>query len=138
MGTVLVVDDSADTLKVMSLFLTRAGHRALPAGSAAEALERLRAERADLAIVDLMMPRETGIHLLRSIRKDPRIRNLPVIVYSAVSEPGHVREALHAGATDYWLKGSIRPSELESHLQAYLPNEGNGWAEPRTAHPMRA
>ena len=137
MGTVLIVDDSLDTLRVMNLFLTRAGHRALAAHSAAEALEKVQNDHADVAIIDLMMPEESGINLLHALRRNPRTRHLPVIMYSAVSEHRYVHEAMRAGATDYWLKGSIRPDELQSRLQAYLPNNGAGWAEPPTAHPMR-
>jgi len=137
MGTVLIVDDSSDTLRVMNLFLTRAGHRTLAAHGAAEALEKLQGEHADVAIVDLMMPEESGIDLVRALRKDPRTKDLPVIIYSAVSEKRYVQEAMHAGATDYWLKGAIRPNDLQTRLQAYLPNNGSGWAEPPTAHPIR-
>jgi CheY-like chemotaxis protein len=137
MGTVLVVDDNADTLKVMLLFLARAGHRTLAANSAALALKKLHTDRADLAIIDLMMPQQSGLDLLYALRREPRTRDLPVIVYSAVSEPRYVREAMRAGATDYWLKGSIRPDQLQARLQAYLPNAGDGWAEPTTAHPLR-
>ena len=137
MGTVLIVDDSEDTRRVMSVFLTRAGHRAVAAASAAEALEKLDGGRADVAIIDLMMPQESGIDLLHALRKNPRTREMPVIMYSAVSEGRYVHEAMRAGATDYWLKGTIRPNDLQARLQPYLPNNGSGWAEPPTAHPMQ-
>ena len=136
MGSVLIVDDSEDTLRVMSLFLARGGHRAVTAASAAEALEKLDDEIPDVAIIDLMMPRESGMDLLHALRKNPATRELPVIMYSAVSEIRYVHEAMNAGATDYWLKGSIRPNELQARLQPYLPNNGAGWAEPPTAHPL--
>ena len=113
MGTVLIVDDNADTAEAMSRFLARAGHRGLCADSAAAANDALKNMLPDLVLVDLMMPDWSGIDLLRELRMDPRTCRLPVIIYSAVSEPHYVHEAMTAGATDYWLKGSILPDQLQ-------------------------
>lgn len=138
MGSVLVVDDSEDTCRVMSALLERGGHRASCCNSVAQALDSLREALPDLIIVDLMMPYESGIDLLRRVRDEPRTQHLPVIVYSAVSERRYVDEAMECGATDYWLKGSLWGTDLTTRLAAYLPNNGAGWAEPPGAHPLHA
>src|SRR5947208_4979296 len=123
MGTVMVVDDSVDTCKVMAAFLARAGHHAVCADSTASAMTKLDEGEPlpDLIIADLMMPYESGIDLLRKIRRDPRLRGLPVIMYSAVSEKRYVDEAMRAGATDYWLKGTLKGPDLRTRIAAYLP-----------------
>ncbi|HYO08754.1 MAG TPA: response regulator [Tepidisphaeraceae bacterium] len=138
MGTVLVVDDSVDTCKVLAAFLARGGHRGICCNSVSEAFEKLAEELPDLIIADLMMPYESGIDLLTRLREDERLKDLPVIVYSAVSERRYVEEAMKAGATDYWLKGSLRGPDLSTRIAAYLPNNGAGWSEPPGAHPLHA
>jgi len=134
MANVLVVDDNIDTCRILSAFLTRGGHRSTPVTSVSMALEKLDEEVPDLIITDLMMPYQNGMDLIRRVRKDARLRDIPVIMYSAVSEPSYVKEAMASGATDYWLKGSINGPNIAQRLAAYLPP--SGWAEPPAAHPI--
>jgi PleD family two-component response regulator len=91
----------------------------------------------DLVITDLMMPGASGIDLVSEIRAAKRTRDLPVIIYSAVSEHRYVDQAMRAGATDYWLKGAIHPGELQSRIAAFLPN-GAGWSAPIRNDPVHA
>ena len=136
MANVLVVDDNIDTCRILSAFLTRAGHHPTCKDSVDEAMEHLEQSMPDLIITDLMMPFQSGYDLLRMVRKSAATRQTPVIVYSAVSEYGYVEQAMELGATDYWLKGSINGPEIKDRLRAYLP--ATGWAEPPTSHPMDA
>jgi two-component system phosphate regulon response regulator PhoB len=136
MANVLVVDDNADTCRVLAAFLTRAGHHAICTASVSEAMEKLDEQTPDLVITDLMMPYQSGYDLLRLVRRNARTRELPVIIFSAIGEAGYIEQAVEMGATDYWLKGSISVAELSDRLRAYLP--AGGWAEPPHAHPMVA
>jgi CheY-like chemotaxis protein len=140
MGTVLVVDDNVDTCKVLSAFLTRGGHEATCVTSVPAAMLKLidtDLPLPELVITDLMMPGQSGIDLVREIRATKRTCDLPVIVYSAVSEHRYVEQAMRAGATDYWLKGAIAPSDLQTRIAAFLPN-GVGWAAPLRIDPVHA
>ncbi len=135
MGMVLIVDDSIDTCKVLAAFLKRARHECVCATSAAEAREKLREKTPDLMILDLMMPYESGIDLLREIRIHPQTHEVPVIMYSAVSERSYIEQAMDEGATDYWLKGSMDMGDMQARLKAFLP-DFTGWSEPPQAHPI--
>jgi CheY-like chemotaxis protein len=140
MGSVLVVDDNVDTCKVLSAFLHRGGHDATCVTSVPAAMLKLidgDLPLPDLVISDLMMPGESGIDLVREIRATKRTRELPVIIYSAVSEHRYVEHAMRAGATDYWLKGAIAPADLQTRIAAFLPN-GSGWAAPIRHDPVHA
>ena len=72
MGKVLIVDDSIDTCKVLAAFLSHGGHRTTYVTSCKAALEKLQDDLPDVMILDLMMPCENGIDLLRRIRDDSR------------------------------------------------------------------
>jgi CheY-like chemotaxis protein len=137
MGRVLIVDDNLDTCHFMCAVISKAGHQGVFASSVAEALEQMQQQMPDLIIADLMMPDESGLDLLRMVRSDPRTCDMPFVVLSAVSESNYVDQAMANGATDYWLKTSLRVDDLHSRLAAYLPN-GTGWAEPPRAHPIGA
>jgi len=82
-GHVLVVDDDADVRALLEQELVAAGYRARTAAGGAEALELLRRERPSAVLLDLMMPPPDGFEVLYRIRKDPLLRDLPVIVVTA-------------------------------------------------------
>src|SRR5688572_6604766 len=132
MSTLLLVDDNHDTCTVMSIMLTRAGHRCLCAANAAEAEEKLADATPDVIVSDLMMPYESGIDLCTKVRADARLKDVPFIIFSAVSEQRYIDAAMDAGATDYWLKGSLTARDLDRRLRPYLPG-GVGWADDLAA-----
>ena len=138
MGRVLVVDDNVDTCKVLCALLAHAGHNAVCATSVPAAMLKLidiEMPLPDLVITDLMMPQQSGVDLIHEIRAHRRTRELPVIVYSAVSEQRYVEQAMDAGASDYWLKGSFRPDEMQSRIAAFMPS-GVGWVAPVRHDPV--
>jgi CheY-like chemotaxis protein len=88
----------------------------------------------DLVILDLMMPYEDGFHLLEKVKNDPRLRDVPIVVYSAVSEKRYIERAIQTGADDYWVKGTFDADDWQVRLQPFLPDSIQGWAEPAHRH----
>ena len=134
MGRVLIVDDNVDTCNVLATFLKRGGHEATCVTSVPAAMLKLidnERPLPDLVITDLMMPGRSGIDLVKEIRETKRTGDLPVIVYSAVSEQRYVEQAMSAGATDYWLKGAIQPGDLKTRIASFLPRGAGGDAPIR-------
>jgi CheY-like chemotaxis protein len=79
MARVLVVDDHHDTRELLGLMLANAGHDAVLAADAEEAVARLNSERVDLAVVDIFLPVKSGIELIREMRRDfPRLKIVAV------------------------------------------------------------
>jgi CheY-like chemotaxis protein len=83
MTTVLIVDDDPDIRDALSFVLEHAGYGVLMAQDGLEALERLRCERADVVLLDLMMPKMDGTTFVETVRADPDLSTIPVIVASA-------------------------------------------------------
>ncbi len=81
--TILVVDDELDTLHFLSEALDSAGYSSLVAQSGKEALEILWRTRVDAILLDLLMPEMDGFEVLRQIRENPRLRELPIFVLTA-------------------------------------------------------
>jgi two-component system, OmpR family, phosphate regulon response regulator PhoB len=83
---ILIVDDEPDVVTFVSAVLEEDGHTSISAKDGVEGLELLRSEKPDLVLLDLMMPRKSGIAMFQELRKDPDLSNIPVIVVTGVSE----------------------------------------------------
>jgi DNA-binding response OmpR family regulator len=115
--TVLLVDDEESVQKLLSYPLEREGYRVVQARDGEEALERYRAERVDLVILDLMLPRLDGLAVCRRLREERSA--VPIIMLTARGDEGDKVLGLELGADDYITKPfSIR--EFMSRVRALL------------------
>src|SRR5438270_1231539 len=96
--SVLVVDDHPDTGEVLSRLLQRRGYDAVAALSGEEALARLSGALPSVIVLDVAMPGMNGAELLRQIRADPRLKDVPVVVFSADFSLERMRELMSLGA----------------------------------------
>ncbi len=126
MGRIWVVDDQPDVSRAMVALLRQAGHRGTAFLSGEAALEHLASDIPDLMILDVMMPGLDGFAVLRAVREDPRTAKLPVIMFSAVSDPSRIAHAMSRGANDYWVKASFDFSELEARINQHIADRSNG------------
>lgn len=114
-ATVLCVEDEEPQLKLRKLLLESAGFRVVTAESGKKAIELLRSEHVDAAIVDYWMPGMNGLALAREIKRV--YPNTPVIIFSAYTYlPDEV-----IGSADLWLrKAEVDPDELLSHIRQLI------------------
>ena len=121
MASILVVDDHAEICRGMARLLKYAGHSAMCLHSGDAALAYLsHGDLPDLVILDVMMPGTDGLEVLRQVRADPRTRDLPVVMFSALGEQESQERALRQGATDYWVKSRFDFGELKDRLDSHL------------------
>src|SRR5262249_38455077 len=104
MSTVLVVDDVADNVKLLTYDLTDDGYTVLVAYDGPQALEVARSGRPDVILLDVMMPGIDGIEVCRKLKPDRDWRDTPVIMVSARDAEDDVVRGLDAGADDYITK----------------------------------
>lgn len=102
--TVLVVDDSPEIARMVQVVLLSAGFRVQVARDGEEALGRIKEDRPDLIILDVMMPRMDGFELTRLLRQDPSMSAVSIILLTAKGLSADRLEGLTAGADDYILK----------------------------------
>ena len=116
---VLAADDDEDILALVTFRLERSGYTVLQARDGAEALELARAEKPDLAVLDVMMPKMDGFELTRRLRADEATSRMPIILLTARAQDTDVQEGFDAGADDY-IRKPFSPQELRSRVQAIL------------------
>jgi PAS domain S-box-containing protein len=102
-GTVLVVDDDADALRVMELVLTAHGANVVVAASSREALVAAKATRPEVVLTDLSMPTEDGFSLLAQLRadRDPALHAAQIVAITAHAHPSDREQCLAAGFDEY-------------------------------------
>ncbi|MBF0524788.1 MAG: response regulator [Deltaproteobacteria bacterium] len=83
---ILVVDDELDVRTFVSTLLETNGYRPITAENGLEALKKIRENKPDAVVMDIMMPQESGVQLYRDLKTDERLKNIPVIVVSAVAQ----------------------------------------------------
>ncbi len=76
---VLVIDDMQSQLELLSNYLSRAGYRVTTAESSAIALEKIKSNKPDIIVTDLVMPEVTGLELCRILKRTPETADIPVI-----------------------------------------------------------
>jgi class 3 adenylate cyclase len=116
---ILVVDDNASNRDLLSRRLQRQGHTLLQAEDGTIALALVEKETLDLVLLDLMMPGISGYDVLVSLKSDPRFRDIPVIMISALTELDSIVRCIEAGADDYLAK-PFDPTLLRARVGSSL------------------
>jgi len=83
---VLVVDDELDIRVFVTTLLETSGYKPIAAEDGQQGLEAARKHKPALIIMDIMMPKESGIYMYRELKKDPELKDKPVIIVSALSK----------------------------------------------------
>jgi DNA-binding response OmpR family regulator len=116
---VLVADDEEDIRALVAFGLKRAGYEVITAADGEEALLLATTRLPDLAVLDMMMPKATGLEVTRSMRKDATTKDIPVILLTARAQEADVSLGLEAGADDY-VKKPFSPRDLQTRVHALL------------------
>jgi CheY-like chemotaxis protein len=116
---ILVVDDEPVSLMLLDTILSRSNFAVSTAASGMDALAHLNKEPCDLMILDLLMPDMDGLTLLKQLREDPKFENLPIIVFTAVSQNRVRQEAFQKGATTFLTK-PVSSRELTRVVNKYI------------------
>jgi CheY-like chemotaxis protein len=114
MAHILVIDDDAQVCSVVGEFLRRQGFGVTTACDGGAGLKAAAAAPPDLIICDLDMPNVDGNEVVKALRQDERLGEVPVIFLSGCAERGQVRRSMNLGADDYIIKPAPLPEILEA------------------------
>ena len=121
---ILVCDDERHIVRLIQVNLERAGYTVVTAFDGKEGLEKIRSEKPNMCVLDVMMPYMTGFEVLQTIRREPETENLPVIMLTAKAQDKDVFEGYHYGA-DMYLTKPCNPMELVSFVKRIAQNQGD-------------
>src|SRR5579859_2945191 len=130
MATILIVDDHETNRELLTTLLGYWNHQVVEAGDGAEALELARANRPDLVITDVLMPRMDGYEFTRRLREDPDLAAIPVIFYSAQYLMEDARSLAARCGVEYVVAKPAEAEELRSTVNAALGVTASHGAPP--------
>jgi CheY-like chemotaxis protein len=117
--SILVVDDEPDTLELMQTILKHEGYEVLKALNGSEALKEVK-QNPDLILLDIRMPGElNGIEVCKRLKTDPKLKSIPIIIFSAKVLDHHIEEGFQAGAEEYVTK-PFSSAELLRIIRKYI------------------
>ena len=119
MARVMIVDDSPTDVQNLRNILTKAGHMVVEATNGQEALDRIKKEKPDLVVMDVVMPGVNGFQATRQLAKDPATASIPILVISSKNQEADRIWAMRQGAKDYLVK-PVKEADLLAKLKPLL------------------
>ena len=126
---IMIVDDDPDYINVVKTILEREQYTVVTAGDKTEGMEKIRTEKPDLAILDVMMNAwQDGFEMSRQLKKDPQFKNMPVLMLTAVENRTGIGFKSTAGdptwlPVDVFLDKPVEPEVLLSEVKKLLSNK---------------
>ena len=118
---ILLVEDETILGDIYKSKLESVGYNVIWALTAEEGLKKARKERIDLVLLDILLPKKSGIYFLSEMKKDNKIADITVLVFSNFDDPLTREKAFELGAKEYIIKTSFTAKELVNKVKEYLP-----------------
>lgn len=118
-ATILLVDDNEQNLELLQAYLEDVGCRIRTSTDGEEAMNLVAEEPPDLVVLDVMMPRMSGFQVCSKIKSDPAVRDVPVVMVTALNEISDVERAVESGADDFLTKPVLK-IELLTRVKSLL------------------
>ena len=123
MAKILIADDSPTAAALLQRMLAPLGHTILLVTDGEEAVHRIQHEHPDLVILDIIMPKVNGFQLCRTIRSDPALKDLPIIVVTSMDRESDRYWGMKQGADEYLVKpvdATVLMDKVRHYLQSVV------------------
>jgi CheY-like chemotaxis protein len=120
---ILVVEDDPDIMRILTHALTAVGHEVVPAFGGEDAIRKVKAQKFDIVLTDLAMPKVSGVEVIQTIKSDAATRHIPVLAVTAHVWDGIAQSAGQVGCDGYISKPfSMKQlvQEVQKHLKPSL------------------
>ena len=125
---VLVVDDNPQNMELLEAYMEElTGVTTVRASNGEEALRKVEAERPDLILLDVMMPRMSGFEVCKRLKSDPTTKHIPVIMVTALHEMGDIERGVEVGTDDFITK-PVNRVDLLTRVRSLLRLSAAGGA----------
>lgn len=117
---ILLAEDDSLLANMYKTKFIKEGFQVLTAEDGEIALKIALEQRVDLIILDIMMPKLSGIDMLKKLRQDPKGAKIPVVVLSNLAQQKEAQEAIQLGVKEFLIKANLTPSQVVIKVKQYL------------------
>ncbi|MDD5145412.1 MAG: response regulator [Candidatus Pacebacteria bacterium] len=118
--TILIVEDDKFLRELISQKLIREGYKISDAVDGEIGLKKIKDEKPDLVLLDLILPGIDGFEVLSKTKEDPGLAKIPIIILSNLGQKEDVEKGLKLGAADYLIKAHFTPGEIIEKIKSIL------------------
>lgn len=115
-----LAEDDPLLTKMYSAKFTKEGFRLLTAGDGQEAYDTITKNKPDFLILDVMMPKLSGLELLEKLRQESHFKDIPVMMLTNLTQKEEAQKALDLGAKEYLIKANLTPSQVVEKVKLHL------------------
>ena len=119
---ILIVEDDLPTVDALAFKLNQKGISASTALNGEEAIERLKREKYDLVLLDLLLPKKNGFEVINEVRTNGQSKDAKIIIFSNLGQEDNIEKAMKLGANGYIVKADIGINELLGRIIKELSN----------------
>jgi two-component system chemotaxis sensor kinase CheA len=121
MKKLLIAEDDFFIRDIYSKVFSLAGYEVQVAVDGMDALEKIKLQTYDMILLDIMMPRMTGIDVLKSIRAmEPPVKDVPVFIITNLGQQNVIEEAFKMGMDGYIIKSQVTPQQIVNEINTYF------------------
>lgn len=120
MAKILLIEDDLPLLRMYQVAFKNCGHIFISAADGQEGLDKIRQEKPDLVLLDLVLPKKTGFEVLKEIKNDLQTAKIPIVCLSVLHQQEDIDKCLLLGAVDYIVKSDTSPEQVVSKALSRL------------------
>ncbi len=117
---VLLVEDDKMIIDMYTLKFTQEGYDVVQAENGKDGLELAKKERPDIILLDIILPQMDGFTVLKELKADANVKDIPVVLLTNLGQDGDVKKGLELGANDYLIKANYTPSQVVDKVKSVL------------------
>src|SRR3972149_1993116 len=120
MARILIIEDDPLMSRMYQKMLTFEGYEADLADNGADGLEKVRSQKPNLILLDIMMPKMNGMEVLGKLKSDPETKALPVVILTNLAGEKDAETAMSKGAVKYIVKSEYEPKQVANMVKEVL------------------
>ena len=120
MTKILIIEDDKFLRELIVMKLKKESYDVLDAVDGEEGIKKIREEKPDIILLDLILPGIDGFEVLSQIKSDPTVSSIPVIILSNLGQKEDIERGIELGATDYMIKAHFTPGEIVEKIKTIL------------------
>ena len=120
MKKILIIEDDPFLSEVYSAKFSQSGFRTEVATDGKKGLEKIKASKPDLVLLDIVLPKMDGFDLLKTIKEDDQFKEIPVILLTNLGQKNEVEKGLALGADEYIIKAHFTPTAIVAKVKEVL------------------